>query len=277
MQLSIRSLGVSISCIVACVVVAITVLATSGSLKQRQLTAEAVEIAEVLDLSYRALIPLSLERSVTQIGLSLEGGLPGSLRDIIDEQRAVSNEAMESLRRRLTQATRIERAPQLLRAVDNALSRAKAIRLEVDSAMKLDRVWRPAAVETVPAQLIALITDMQAATNEIKRGEALVAGNILAVELATYRLWRIREYGGHGRTQFAIVALHREPIPPSRVADMREKHGYVLQTWEALRSAVHSLPTSCRRSSGDWSRSISRTMWRCARRCMANTRPAAIR
>lgn len=242
MYLSIRSLGVSISCLVAGVVVAITVLATSDRLKQQQLTAEAVEIAEVLDLSYRALIPLSLERSVTQVGLSLEGLLPVSFRTIIDEQRAVSNEAMQALRQRLAQATRIDRAPQLLLAVDSALGRASAIRQEVDSALKLDRVWRPAAVETVPARLIALITEMQAATNEIKRGEALVAGNILAVELAAYRLWRVREYGGHGRTQFAIAALHREPIPPSRVADMREKHGYVLQTWQALRSAVHSLP-----------------------------------
>ncbi len=242
MRLSIRSLGVSISCIVAGVVVAITVLATSDSLRQRQLTDEAVEIAEVLDLSYRALIPLSLERSVTQVGLSLEGMFPLEFRRIIDEQRAVSNAAMEALRARLKESTRISQAPRLLAAVENAQERARTIRQNVDSAQKLDRVQRQAGVEQVPSQMIALITELQAATNEIKRGEALVAGNILALELATYRLWRIREYGGHGRTQFAIAALHREPISFARVADMREKHGHVLQTWQALQSAVHSLP-----------------------------------
>ena len=63
MHFSIRKLGVSISSIVAGVVVAITFMATSESLKQRGLTAESVQIAEALDLSYRALIPLSLERS----------------------------------------------------------------------------------------------------------------------------------------------------------------------------------------------------------------------
>ncbi len=242
MRLSIRSLGISISCIVAGVVVAITVLATSESLTRRQLTAEAVEIAEVLDLSYRALIPLSLERSLTQVGLTLEGGISHDFRRIIDEQRAVSNAATASLRTKLKGSTRIGRAPQLLTALDSALARASKIRQEVDAALKLDRVLRPATADMVPAQLIALIAELQGATNEIKRGDALVAGNILAVELATYRLWRIRENGGHGRTMFAIASLHREPIPPARVADMREKHGYVLQTWQALRSAVHSLP-----------------------------------
>ncbi len=242
MRLSIRNLGVSISCIVAGVVVAITVLASSDSLNQRRLTAEAMEIAEVLDLSYSALMPLSLERSVTQVGLSLEGTLPDRFRKMIDEQRAISNQAMEAMRVKLAGATRIERAPHLLLAVDKALARATAIRQEVDAALKVDRVRRTAASDQVPSQLIALIADIQAATNEIKRGEALVAGNILALELATYRLWRIREHGGQGRTQFAIAALHREPLSPARVADMREKHGHVLQSWQALQSAVHSLP-----------------------------------
>ncbi len=242
MHLSIRSLGVSISCLVACVVVAITVLATSDSLRQRQLTNEAVEIAEVLDLSYRALIPLSLERSVTQVGLTLEGALPAGLRSIITEQRSVSNQAFTALRERLARAKGLSHAARLQISVDAAVAQAAAIREEVDKALSMERVQRPEAIEAVPSQLIALITDLQAATNEIKRGEALVAGNILAVELAAYRLWRIREYGGHGRTMFAIAALHREPIPAARVADMREKHGYVLQTWQALKSALHSLP-----------------------------------
>jgi methyl-accepting chemotaxis protein len=242
MVLSIRNLGMSISLLVAGVVAVIVIMTTAGRLKERRLTSEAVQIAEVLDLSYRALLPLSLERSVTQVGLSLEEPLPPAFRTIIEEQRKSSNAAFAALRAKLAQADQIERAPQLLRAIDGALARAGRIRDEADTALGMRRLQRADGTDAVPARIIALIAEIQGVTNEIKRGEALVAGNILALELATYRLWRLREHGGQGRTKFAIAALHRAPIPNGVVAEMREKHGFVLQTWQALQSAVHSLP-----------------------------------
>ncbi len=44
----------------------------------------------------------------------------------------------------------------------------------------------------------------------------------------------MREFGGRGRTQFAIVTLHKRPMSAQQIGYMRENHGRVLQSWTLL-------------------------------------------
>ncbi len=144
MRFSIRNIGVSLSLLVAAIVVVNAMMATSQSLKQDRLARMSVEIAEVLDASYKALIPLSLERSVTQVGLSLEEPLPAQFRNMIDQQRRSSNTALDALRRRLTDASLIPEKTAFLAELDGAVEKAAALRREADAAFAVrDRSARP--------------------------------------------------------------------------------------------------------------------------------------
>lgn len=76
MAWTIRNGGYLFGGAVAAIVVANIAISTSASLQNYLLTKEAVEVADISDASYRAILPMSLERSVTQVGLSLATPAP---------------------------------------------------------------------------------------------------------------------------------------------------------------------------------------------------------
>ncbi len=72
---------------------------------------------------------------------------------------------------------------------------------------------------------MSLIEQLSVMTDIIRDSEILRVANIASLDLAQQQAWIIREYGGRGRTKFAIATLHRKPIDQATVAFMRENYG----------------------------------------------------
>jgi hypothetical protein len=89
-----------------------------------------------------------------------------------------------------------------------------------------------------------LIGRLAQLSDRLKSEEALIAGRIQTLDLAATAAWRIREFGGRGRTLFAIAALHKTPMPAAQIADMRELNGRVMLSWEQLQAMTSRLPDS---------------------------------
>ena len=70
--------------------------------------------------------------------------------------------------------------------------------------------------------------------NLIRNATSIQLAGIANIDMAQVRASTIREFGGRGRTQFAIAALHRMPISLKTIGDMRENHGQVLQAARQL-------------------------------------------
>ncbi|HYF53174.1 MAG TPA: HAMP domain-containing protein [Salinarimonas sp.] len=234
MQLSIRVLGLVVGLAVTGALAAKSVMGTLESLSQRDGARAAGQIARVLDSAYEALVPLSLERSVTQVGLSIATPLPADFRRLLDDQRRRSDDALRDLRARLGAADRVPGAPALRAEIDRIAADVAGIRRRADDALARPAAERPAGAAELPAGLIQAIDASERAVRAIKDPAILDAGRLLGLDSATNRAWRIREFGGRARTVLAIATLHGAPIPDDRLAYAHHLSGGVDQAWLAL-------------------------------------------
>jgi methyl-accepting chemotaxis protein len=234
MRFSIRNLGVTFGVAVAALVAGQVALSVLASQEQVNLTNTAVEIAETNATINQLALPLSFERSITQIGLSLEAPLPPAFRTLLAEQRRLSDDALVRLSQRLQSAnhlTDLDRLRSQIREVGDTIS---ALRIRADHALINARTARATNAQRLPGEIIAVIGRLKKISDTVKDENAIIAGRIQTLDLAATATWRIREFGGQARTLFAIAALHRTPMPFSQVADMRELNGRVLLSWEQV-------------------------------------------
>lgn len=236
MRFSIRNLGVAFGAAVAALVAGQVVISVLASRKQVNLTNTAVEIAETNAALYQLALPLSFERSITQIGLSLDTPLPPVLRTLLVEQRRLSDEALSKLSQRLQSASHLADLDRLVRQAHETRDTITALRIRADHALANAKTARAADALRLPGDIIGVIGHLKTISDSIKDEDAMIAGRIQTLDLAATATWRIREYGGRARTLFSIAALLRTPMPFSQVADMRELNGSVLLSWEQLQS-----------------------------------------
>ena len=145
---------------------------------------------------------------------------------------------------RLRGAQSLSSADDAVAKLNSLSSQLTALRRRADAALSADRARRSADSETLPTGLMDLIVEVQRSINPLKRADVLDAAKIQKLDLLAYRLWRIREYGGRGRTHFAIAALHRTPLNPMLMAEMRELNGRVAQTWDAVSAVKNQASTT---------------------------------
>jgi hypothetical protein len=135
MRLSIRNLGAGFAGAVALLVVGQVTVSVLESNRNTQLTAQALEIAEAKRNIYRAALPLSFERSLTQVGLSLDTPLPAPFRTLLTEQRRLADVALQDLRRGVEVAVHLSNTPSVqseIRAVADSIT---AVRQRADRAI----------------------------------------------------------------------------------------------------------------------------------------------
>lgn len=241
MRLSIRNLGIAIGGTVAALVASQVAVSVVTSQRQVDLTETAVEIAEANATLYQLALPLSFERSITQVGLSLDTALPVPFRTLLAEQRRLSDEALAQLTRRLDDAQHLADLPRLRTQVGEVRSAITTLRTRADSALLNPRAMRSGDAAGLPGEIIDVIGRLKALSDSIKDENAIIAGRIQTLDLAATAAWRIREFGGRARTFFAIAALHRTPMPVAQVADMRELNGRVLLSWEQVQGLQNRL------------------------------------
>lgn len=80
MRVSIRNIGIGIGAVLTLLVAFITAITVRDRLDERALAKRGLEVTVALELGYRALMPMSVERSVTQVGLTLDTPLPDPIR-----------------------------------------------------------------------------------------------------------------------------------------------------------------------------------------------------
>ncbi len=168
----------------------------------------------------RALIELSLERSVVQVTLSLPDPVAPRFRAMIDGERQAA--AREFAAAQATMDALGTPAAARLRAhVADRLAALEALRREADRqlarpATARDPAFLPRWAEEVPA-LISGIED--------RRGTLRGAGESVPVavtlrEQVQHLAWAVREYGGRDRTLLAIALALGAPIAPQTVERM---------------------------------------------------------
>ena len=244
MRISIRNLGLGIGAVLTLLVAYLSVSAINDRLNDKTLAKRGLEITTALELGYRALMPLSLERSVTQVGLTLETPLPTQFASLRMEQRRVSDQHLNALMAHLEQTSELPNKQETLNALKAARSNLAALRVRADAAVSAPRQNRPSNVETLPQEIIAAIRDMQSALGNLIDTAAMRTAKSEHAVLAAYRIWRVREYEGQSRTYIAAALLNQQPMTPAAMKASSELTGKAEASFEALKSMQRLLPAA---------------------------------
>jgi methyl-accepting chemotaxis protein len=232
-RLSITVLGVFASLIVVGLL-----LFESGTSIRRQYhvysaSRDAEAAARLLGTFSKALLPMTSERSLTQVSLSLSSPAPDRFRAMIKEQRDLYAIAFDEIEK-IAKASTIPSVGRFWSEISAIKAELIETRKSIDSDMSKPAAERQVASSNHGARIIGLIDRAMDAGNILRDKETLDAAGVTTLDTLQSRASSIREYGGRGRTQFAIAALNQTPINASTIGYMRENHGRVLQAWQFM-------------------------------------------
>jgi hypothetical protein len=220
MRISIRGIAITTGTLILMIVSTITFLEMNNALDRRNDAQKSMKIAEVMHGLYTSILPLSFERSVTQVGLSLDTPLPPAFRAILLDQRKKADDGLAALQAKLRGAQASDGLDKFTADIANAVETIARLRQRADAALDRSSNQRAEDAHTIPANIIAAIDKLKVTARTLKRPAIVDGAMIEALDLATYRAWSIREYGGRERTFLAIAALHRAAIPLEDVNTM---------------------------------------------------------
>lgn len=162
-------------------------------------------------------VALSLERSVTQVALALSTPIPDAFREIIDNQRATSDQHLTSKLEQVEAEFGYVRGSQIFD--QDALRLRKEIgelRAEVDAQLSVPMEQRDLKrVAEIPTEMKRVISDLQGLSNRLRIVSTSISDESVSIESLQTRAWEIREYGGRARTYFAIATLTGSPLSES--------------------------------------------------------------
>ncbi len=232
---SIKTLAVFASLIVVILLVVKHSLSIRHEYKIYNASVEAETAAILLGKLSKAILPLTFERSVVQVSLSIPGTVPDAFRKMIDEKRALNDAAFEDMRKRAGLSSDPS-VLQFLREAELVKNELASLRKTVDADLPRPLSQREFGSREQGNRYMALIDRAMDVGNLLRKKQTLDAAGVTSLDALQSRAAAIREYGGRGRTQFAIAALHRTPIDAETFGFMRENHGQVLQAWGYMRA-----------------------------------------
>ncbi|MFM2042970.1 MAG: Methyl-accepting chemotaxis protein 4 [Pseudomonadota bacterium] len=161
----------------------------------------------------RAVIELSLERSVIQLGLNLEEPMPAAFRDLVAEQRRKSDGHFTQVRAGLAAHGSLRDRDSIAREVDRTIARISALRAEADRQVALPAAARDAAfVANWPVEVPDLIVGLERLRFLFRDARAQVSGTTYILGEVMHRAFVVREKGGQDRSYLALATLTGRPL-----------------------------------------------------------------
>jgi len=187
---------------------------------------ETAKVAAINSALYRAIIELSLERSVMQVTLNLPGVIAPEFRAMLEAQRRLSDQGFAEtdglLRSSRLNNPRVSELATRLTALRNEIS---AIRTEADDLLaRTMRDRPPARIGDLPAQMKGVIVAFSDLPVMLVNGSIAMSNHLSMLEDVQRLAWAVREYGGQERTYLAIATATGAPIAQARRGEMRQLH-----------------------------------------------------
>lgn len=183
------------------------------SVRDLQEVRRAAVLGDIESTAMIATVAMSLERSVTQVALAFDGPIPAEFRSIIDEQRKLADEGLETAISLAQRAAFFDIRDTYVEQTRGSLAQVVAMRRKIDSLLAVGKDQRDAARSyALPFELKTEVVNLKNATNLLRNRVNVateVAGALQAVKLGA---WEVREFGGRARTYFAIATLNGEAI-----------------------------------------------------------------
>ena len=182
-------------------------------------------------------IALSLERSVTQVAMSLDASVPLNLRQLIDLQREDAGRFFREAVDLVDAGPASSGNSAFLSESRNSIAAIDALRAEVDRALSLPKVERDSTrSKELPFEMKRLIADMKTDGLLLTPANEVSADISIALAGVQDRAWEVREFGGRARTYYAIATLNGTKIPDAYLNMIYADEKRAASAWGALKN-----------------------------------------
>ena len=204
----------------ACVGITLTTIvcsafALSQSWEKRQAGQALVSSVLVSDKLYDATTKLSLERSLTQVGLNLPTALPAELAGLLSQQRTTVDKSFGALKTLVGETPHLDKPEQFTESVATYLESIKTLRGSADPALGVDATSRDATlVQTIPASIKA---NVEAFVVRLRLLPADAWPQVLLSPFSRFSVWLgVAQLGGRARTILALPPRPKRQFRPSK-------------------------------------------------------------
>jgi methyl-accepting chemotaxis protein len=173
----------------------------------------------------KAIIELSLERSVMQATLNLDDPIAPSFEKLLQQQREKSDAGFNKVIQLLEDSGEINQKGQFLSALQDLQNLVQSIRIEADQNLSLPLISRDAAIEeTLPGKMKNTIEKLAALPEKLIIRDVRLSSKLINLSKIQNKAWEVREYGGRERTYMAIATARGERISEGRLSEMYQMH-----------------------------------------------------
>jgi len=204
---------------------------------------------DVRSILSEAVLELSLERSLSQVGLALPDPVSPGLRRLLDAQRQKSDAGFARLTTLLDAGSIGGQVDAFRRNMADLRQQFATLRRSIDAQLSLPAAQRqPEQVDALPRTMKDLVVQAHAERHLMRGAYLDLPTPIVMLETARDLAWQVREFGGQERTYLMIAASTGTPIAPNRLAEMEGLARRVGEAAQELRrlTSYPVLPDSIR-------------------------------
>ncbi|MCH2156023.1 MAG: hypothetical protein MK080_08470 [Opitutales bacterium] len=180
---------------------------------------------EATAIMNKAIIELSLERSVMQVNLNLDEPIQPSFRNLIDQQRTISDQGFEDVKQLVDDYGTFRLGDTFIERLEQLETTIQGIRARADQNLSkpLDQRVR-GEVSGLPSEMKDVILAFSHLPIKLSADGNQVSTALLSLKLVQENAWAVREFGGRERTHLAIATATGRPIAASIRAEMHADH-----------------------------------------------------
>ncbi|MFK7944345.1 MAG: methyl-accepting chemotaxis protein [Paracoccaceae bacterium] len=187
-------------------------------------------------------VALSLERSVTQVALSLDEPIPSNLRALIDQQRALAKQMLTAAVTVVEENSSAEDAKAFAGSARSAFADIEKLRTRFDALLAKPGSERNAKdAKELPYALKNKISDMKLAGIYLNKPNQASSDISQGITNVVDRAWEVREYGGRVRTYYAIAVLTNTTIPYDLQSQLRADANRAMGAWTSVVRTIETV------------------------------------
>ncbi len=180
----------------------------------------------------KAIIELSLERSVMQVTLNLDGPIAPQFKELLDGQRTKSDQGFRDVIDIVSNDESFRRSGEFFGVLEQLRTDINGIRARADENLRVARDQRDETqVTALPSEMKATILAFSKLPKKLRPEKSDIPTTVVTLDLIQRAAWAIREYGGRERTYLAIATATGRPFDAETQDQMRDYHA---QATEAM-------------------------------------------
>ena len=233
--MNIRQTSLAVAAVLALSFISVTSYMIYGLYQNKNDSVETQSSIEAASLLNKAIIELSLERSVMQVTLNLDDPIAPQFRDLLNGQRVKSDDGFKQVVDLVSNDRGFRRSSDFLTALNDLQAQINTIRQQADKNLRLPMGQRnKSQVDNLPPEMKETILSFSKLPIKLRPENAQIPSAVATLEKIQYNAWAIREYGGRERTYFAIATATGRGFDDKTLKEMASYHSDAVSAMKQL-------------------------------------------